>query len=80
MQYTDVPKRLQGRVIDLCFKYLSDKKEAIAVRAFSMTVLANLTKDSDELRKELKIVIEDHLPYGSPGFTARARKVLKQIS
>jgi hypothetical protein len=80
MQYTDIPLQLQGKVIDLCFKYLSDRKEAIAVRVFSMTVLAELVNDSKELKQELKIVIEDQLPYASAGFMSRARKVLKQIS
>jgi hypothetical protein len=45
-----------------------------------MTVLGNLTMALPELGKELAILIEDELPYGSAGFVSRGRKVLKQIN
>jgi hypothetical protein len=56
-----------------------NKKEPIAVKVFSMTVLANLSKSSPDIKKELRIAIEDQLPYGSAGFVSRAKKVLKEI-
>jgi len=76
LQYIDIPKQFQSRVMNLCFGYLMNKKEPVAVKAFSMTVLCNLTKDSPEIKRELKIAIEDQLPFGRPGFVSRARKVL----
>jgi hypothetical protein len=65
-------------MIDTCFALL-DPKEPIAVRAFSMTVLGNLAAQHPDLKKELRLVIESQLPYGSAGFVARAKKVLKQL-
>lgn len=78
LQYVDLPKRYFGKVAGTCFELL-DPKEPIAVRAFSMTVLANIAAHEPDLKKELRIVIEDQLPYASAGFRARARKVLKSI-
>lgn len=79
LQYIEIPKRLQGRTADLCYRFLSSPEEAIAVRVFAMTVMANLSATFPELARELVIILEDALPYGSPGFVSRARKVLKKI-
>lgn len=77
LQYTDIPKRYQGKVLDLCFNLLQDKKEPVAVKVFSMTVIYNLTHDQPEIRKELFTIIEDLLPYATAGFRSRASKILK---
>lgn len=79
LQTIEIPKRLYGIVADRCFT-LMDTKEPIAVRVFAMTVLANIAKQEPDLKKELRIVIEDQLPYASAGFLARARRVLHQLS
>lgn len=79
LQFVDIPKPYHGRVADICFRYLHDKKAAIAVKACSMTVLTHIVKQEPELGQELRIIIEDRLPYSSPGFAARARKVLKDL-
>lgn len=79
LQYIEIPRRFHARLINLCFAYLTSKKEPVAVKVFSMSVLAHLAKESPEIRKELKIIIEDQLPYGSAGFKSRAKKVLKEI-
>jgi hypothetical protein len=62
---------------NICFGYLSDPKEPIAVRVFSMTVLANMAKENPELKNEIIPIIEDQLPFGSAGFRSRGTKVLK---
>ena len=79
LQFIEIPKRFHARVINLCFEYLLNKKQPVAVKVFSMTVLANLSQSSPEIKKELRIAIEDQLPYGSAGFVSRAKKVLKEI-
>lgn len=79
LQYIELPKRLHGRVADLCFQYLQSKREPIAVKAFSLTVLQRIVEVEPELGTELKIIIEDQLPYASPAFRSRAMKVLKTI-
>src|SRR5205085_2212201 len=44
LQHMDVPEELHGDVMNTCFDFVADPKESVAVRAFSMTVLANLSK------------------------------------
>jgi hypothetical protein len=79
LQFIDIPAKHQGKVADLCFAFLQDTSEPIAVRCFSMTVLSRIAKEKPELKNELRILIEDQFPYGTPGFLSRAKKVLKQL-
>lgn len=79
LQFIEIPKRFEGKVADLCFIYLSNRKEPVAIRAFSMTVLAGIAERNPDLKKELKMIIEDELPYSSAAFKSRGMKVLKQL-
>ncbi len=79
LQHIDIPGDLLGIVATSCFNYVSSPNEPIAVRAFSMTVLANIAMRKPGIKNELKLVIEQQLSYGSIGLCARARKVLKTL-
>lgn len=79
LQDIEIPRKFYGTLADRCFT-LMDPKEPIAIRVFSMSVLANIAKHEPDLRQELRIVIEDQLPYASAGFLSRSRKVLKQLA
>ncbi|MEL6606936.1 MAG: hypothetical protein AAFP88_01635 [Bacteroidota bacterium] len=79
LQDTPLPEALWGEVADNCFGFLMDKKAAIAIKVFSMTVLLQIVRQVPELKQELKLVLEEQLPYGSPGFVNRAQKVLKSL-
>lgn len=78
LQYIEIPKKLYASVINHGFALMAPE-EPIAVRVFAMTVLANIARKEPDLKKELRIVIEDQLPYASAGYLARARKVLKGL-
>ncbi len=80
LQYVAIPKSLQGEVTNRCFTYLTDQRETIGVKVFSMTVLSVLSKQLPDLGRELRMILEDQLPYASPGYASRARKTLTQLS
>lgn len=54
-------------LINFCFDILMEHKTAVAVQVFAMTSLLNILVKNKEkdFMKELKIIIEDHLPYQS---------------
>lgn len=79
LQFIRIPAALQGAAATNCFEYLNNPKEPVAVRVFSMSVLAAIAGEQPKLRKELRIIIEDQMPYGSPGFISRARAILKEL-
>jgi len=81
LQRHTIPPAVHGELMNLCFEYLADPKETIAVRAFSMGILERLSHTYPEIRNELKITIETELALSpSPGFRSKAKKVIKSIS
>jgi hypothetical protein len=74
-----IPENLHGILANICFQYLQNPSEAIAIKVFSMTIIHNLTKDYPELKEELKFILEEQLPYQSAGFRSRAGKILKDL-
>ncbi len=79
LQFMNVPSRLQGLLAESCFHFLQSSSEPVAVKVFSMTVLANLCKSEPDLQQELKLILKEQAVHGSPGFLARSRKVLKEL-
>lgn len=77
LQFVEIPKPLHGSLAKVCFRFLEDKKETIAVRVFSMTVLVGIARTNGDLMRELKLVVEDQLPYASAAFRNRALKLVK---
>jgi hypothetical protein len=45
-----------------------------------MSVLTAIASQNPDLKRELKLIIEDGLPHASPAFLSRARKVLKELN
>jgi hypothetical protein len=79
LQDIAIPKKFQGQVMNLCFDYISSPDEAAAVKAFSLTILENLSNQYPEIKPELKTIIEDRWDYESAAFHSRARKILKKL-
>lgn len=79
LQFVNIPEELMGLTADICFRFLNSGSEPVAVKVFSMTVLFNIVKEYPELKDELKISIEDQLPFASAGFKSRAGKILKAL-
>lgn len=54
-----VPQKQESFMLDLCYSYLKNPSEAIAVRAFSITVAYNISKPYPELLQELLMVLNE---------------------
>jgi hypothetical protein len=79
MQSMHIAEANQGKLLEIVFERLMDAKEELAVKAFAMTVAYNLALPYPELQQELKIIIQDQLPFATPSFKSRAHKILKKI-
>jgi len=79
LQHTSIPRKLHGEIMNICFNYISDPEEKVAIKAFSLTVLQNLCHQYPEIRQELKTIIEDRCDYETVAFRSRAKKILKGI-
>lgn len=80
LQEISIPQSLQGEVMHICFAYVEDPKEAVAVKAFSLTILGKLAKQYPEIMPEIRFLVEDQIAEQTPAFTMRANKILKEIA
>jgi hypothetical protein len=80
LQSVEIPKRYQGAVMDTCFTYIATPGEAVAIKAFSLTVLQGLALQYPEIIPEIKLLIEENYERETAAFKSRARKLLKKLS
>lgn len=79
LQTIPIPRKLQAKVMNKCFEYLSDPNETVAVRCFSMTVLVKLAEKYPEIKNEVSASINISVKNSTAGYRARAKKELKQL-
>ncbi len=79
LQYFHLPEQVHSLALNTCFALLNKPDEAIAVRVFGMTVLANLCEQLPELAPEVRLTIEKYMPYGSAGYRSRGRKLIHKL-
>lgn len=79
LQDIEIPEDYQGEIMNLCFEYISSPTEKAATKAFSLTILFNLSKQYPEIKQELRSIIEDRWETETASFHSRARKILKHL-
>lgn len=77
LQDIPIPEKYQGSIMDICFNYVASTTEAVAVKAFSLTVLGKLAKQYPEILPEIKLLIETQMPQQTAAFRSRAKVFLK---
>lgn len=76
LQHITIPEKFHGKVIEICFRYVESPTEAVAIKAFALTVLGNLSKQYPEILPEIKLLIEEQWPHQTAAFKSRAKKLL----
>jgi hypothetical protein len=77
LQHIDIPKKFQGDIMDICFRYISSPDEPVAIKAFSLSILQNLSKLYPEIKNEVRLIIEERWEHESAAFRSRAKKFMK---
>ncbi len=72
-----IPPKYMGTMLDICFRYIESAQEPVAVKVFSIDIIAGMAGNQPDLLNELKLILEDQLPFGSAGFKSKAFKVIK---
>lgn len=75
-----IPQKFKGQIMDCCFKYIENPTEAVAVKAYALTILTNLAKEYPEIIAEIKLLIDDQLPRQTAAFKVRAKVFLRKSS
>ena len=77
-QFIEIPKRYQGKLMDICFGFIMNPEEAIAVKAFSLHILENMSEIYPDILPEIKTIIQARWELETPAFRSRAKKFLKK--
>jgi hypothetical protein len=82
LQFASIPEADHALAMNCCFDWLQDPNEPVAIRCFSMSIIAQLSTHYPELKNELKQIIESALQYEdpSPAFKAHSKKILKGLN
>ncbi|MES1224747.1 MAG: hypothetical protein ABUT20_55160 [Bacteroidota bacterium] len=78
LQNVEIPKKYQGKIMDTCFGFIQSPETEVAVKAFSLSILHNLSKQYPEILPELKLIIEERWEHETAAFRSRAKKIIKE--
>jgi hypothetical protein len=75
-----LPSNRLGKLISLCFDWLTSPKESVAVKVFCMEILYRVSQNEPDIRQELIDSIEWRMSEESPGFRTRGLKILSKLA
>ena len=79
LQDIEIPVKYHGKLMDTCFNFIASPDIAVAIKAFSLTILQNLSKTYPEIKPELKVIIEERWEHETAAFHSRAKKIFKDL-
>lgn len=80
LQKITIPDHLHGTLMNSCFGLIESVTTPVAIKAFSLTTLFNLSKMYPEIQHELKLIIEERWNYETAAFKSRGKTILKQLN
>jgi hypothetical protein len=79
LEEADIPEAYQGEVMNACFELITTPSTPAAIKAFSLTILYNLSLQHPDIQPELKLIIEDQWEKETAAFRSRGKKILSKI-
>jgi hypothetical protein len=79
-QTCPIPEEIEGELYEACMSYMLDPKEAIAIKAFSMTVCEQIALKYPDLIPELIDALKSVVPTGSAGIKNRGMHTINRLT
>jgi hypothetical protein len=79
LQQIQIPETFHGELMNACFSFIESHTTPVAIKAFSLTALFNLSASYPEIKNELKLLIEERSSHETAAFKSRAKKILKEL-
>ena len=80
LQQIKIPESLHGELMNHCFAFIESNSTPVAIKAFSLTTLFNLSKSYPEIKNELQLLIEERWNHETAAFKNRGSKILKELN
>jgi hypothetical protein len=75
-----LPERNLGKLVDICFKWILDRKQDVSVKVYCMEILYRISLSETGLKQELTDSIGLRIAEETPGFQNRGTKILRKLS
>ncbi len=79
LAYSEINELIDGNFINYCFDLICNTEIPVAIKSHVMQILFNITKKYPDIKPELKLVLEEQIPYNSVGFKSKAKKLIKLL-
>ncbi|BAV06072.1 hypothetical protein SAMN05421788_106140 [Filimonas lacunae] len=79
LEETEIPEAFHGPVMNTCFQLVTTPGTAVAIKAFSLTILYNLSSGYPDILPELQLIIEEQWETETAAFRSRGKKILAGI-
>ena len=79
-QTCPIPGEIEGELYEACMGYVLDSKDAIAIKAFSMTVYEQIALKYPDLIPELIDALKSVVPTGSAGIKNRGMHTINRLT
>ena len=76
---SDIPESHQGEMLQFTSEILINSNSPVALLIYSSDIFYKLSLNEPELLNELRLMLEQLLPFGSAGVKSKCRKILKKI-
>jgi hypothetical protein len=80
LQKIEIPKKYHADLMNNCFAFTELNTTPVAIKAFSLTTLFNLSKIYPEIKNELKLIIEERWNHETAAFKSRGKNILKKLN
>ncbi len=77
---TEIPEEYQGEILQFTSEVLTNTNSSIASLIYSMDIFYKLSLNESDLLNELRFMLEQILPYGSPGVKNKCGKLIRKIT
>lgn len=79
LQKIKIPEAFHADLMNNCFAFIESNTTPVAIKAFSLTTLFNLSEIYPEINNELKLIIEERWNKETAAFKSRGKKILKKL-
>ncbi len=80
LQKIKIPVAYHAELMNNCFAFIESNSTPVAIKAFSITTIYNLSKIYPEINNELKLIIEDRWSHETAAFKSRGKAILKKLN
>lgn len=77
---TEIPEEYHGEVLQFTSEVLIDSNSSIACLIYSMDIFYKLSLKEPDLLNELRLMLEQIIPYGSPGVKNKCGRLIRKIT